>query len=106
MDGSYGVSIEFTHGAGSMELAKKCLYQLVEEAIETGNLSDTESIEINETRSRFENNLASFDVFVVGNKDSEEYESNLLGDIFGYADTEYTFTDGSTTYTYNSSFDG
>ena len=22
MDGSYGVSIEFTHGAGSMELAK------------------------------------------------------------------------------------
>ena len=106
MDGSYGVSIEFTHGAGSMELAKKCLSQRVDKAIGAGKLSDTESIEINVSRSRFEDSLASFDVFVVGDKDSEEYESNLLGDIFGYAGTEYTFTDGISTYTYTSSFDG
>lgn len=105
MDGSYGVSIEFTHGAGSMEMAKKCLSQRVDKAIGAEKLSDTESIEINASRSQFEDNLASFDVFVVGDKDSEEYESNLLSDIFGYADTEYTFVYGCTAYTYTSSFD-
>lgn len=106
MDGSYGISIEFTSGTGSMDLAKKCLAQHLAVTLEEGKLKGTESIEINEPRSSFEDNIASFDVFVVGDKDSEEYESSLLGDIFGYADTEYTFTDESTTYMYTSSFDG
>lgn len=106
MDGSYGISIEFTSGTGSMDLAKKCLSQHLAVALGAGKLKGTESVEVNEPRSSFEGNAASFDVYVVGDKDSEEYESSLLGDIFGYADTEYTFTDESTIYTYTSSFDG